>query len=84
MYFMLLPLVRRDLDSHTCAGVRGRAAPAGRRVRDFTVKPGSAFRFHRVCEVHSETEMCEMPDVTSSSKLPGDLWWTSQPPQFQC
>ena len=58
----------------------------GVRVRDFTVKPGSAFRFHIVCEVHSETEMCEMPDVTSSSKLPGDLWWTSSSkiptPQF--
>jgi len=35
------------------------------RVRDFTVKPGSAFRFHIVCEIHSESEMCEMVDVTS-------------------
>ena len=33
------------------------------RVRDFTVKPESAiwFRFHIVCEIHSESEMCEMP-----------------------
>ena len=39
------------------------------RVRDFTVKRRTGFRFHIVCEIHSESEMCETPDV--NSKVPG-------------
>ena len=41
------------------------------RVRDFTVKPGSAFRFHIVCEIHSESEMCEMPDMCEMPTVRG-------------
>ena len=43
-------------------------------LRGFTYRQGSwfhcqtriGFRFHTVCEIHSESEMCETPDVDRS------------------